>query len=130
MSVGYSMPAGAFALRVRIENRDRIDDRELRVRIRTEPRAVVLERGARRAEVPRRPGSACSGCSSSRMSTGGSPGSSNRSPALDEVRARRPGEVVHVGLHESMRRTCRAAVRVATTRARWRRQSSRAAPSA
>ena len=94
-SVGYSMPSAPLC-------HAGIDDRDVAVRVRTEPLAVVPERGARRGEVAlllarvlrlqqqphvhRRQRRVL-----------------ERRALLDVVRARRPREVVHVRLIEVMR---------------------------
>ena len=89
-----------------------IDDRDVAVRIGAEPLAVVLQRGCGRVEVAVRL-SAMLGEKSSRMSTGGSVGCSNRRVEVEKVRARGPGEVVDVVLLIAMGR---GAVRIVRSR--------------
>ena len=104
----------------------RIDDRDVAVRIGAVPFAVVPQRRGV-ASKWRSACAACSGCSSSRISTGGRPGCSNRA-VLYVVGARRPRKVVDVVLVVAMRRRADRRCPSRVARRRSRRPSSRGAP--
>jgi hypothetical protein len=80
-----------------------IHDRDLAVRIGAEPLAVVLQRGTRRGEVAAGLRLVLRLQEQPHLDRR-QPGSCERRHVLDEVRARRPGEVVHVGLVVVVRR--------------------------